>query len=288
MRLRLSILLIVFSAAASMLWAQPHSISVGLRGGAGSYLAEGELKNCLAPNAMVDVGYTFLVPVSNVELGIMTGVSLGYTGASYHKELTEQYRNYDYLNHPIDYTCSTSLVKERINGFTMEIPAMFALRKSNGFVLNAGLKLQVPMWYRYHQDLTSPKVRAYYPEFRVDVTDELITGEIPTELNGTIGKRDIGDVSIILGFELGYEWKLTDEDMLGLMGYFDCAAYSHPAGHHTEHVIDVAKISNPSYPVPEVTVNTLVGTYATQLNYLDFGIKLYYRFDALRCLKKDN
>lgn len=273
-----------------MLWAQPHSISVGLRGGAGSYLAEGELKNCLAPNAMVDVGYTFLVPVgSSVELGIMTGVSLGYTGGSFfRKDLTEQYRNTDYLGHPIDYTCSSSLVKERVNGFTMEIPAMFALRKSNGFVLNAGLKLQVPMWYRYHQDLTSPKVRAYYPEYRVDVTDELITGEIPTELNGTIGKRDIGDVSIILGFELGYEWKLTDEDMLGLMGYFDCAAYSHPAGHHTEHVIDVAKISNPSYPVPEVTVNTLVGTYATQLNYLDFGIKLYYRFDALRCLKKDN
>lgn len=277
MRTRLYILLIAV-LAVSQVWAQPHSVSVGLRGGAGTYLAVGELKNCLVPNAMVDVGYSFMVPVKNVELGIMTGLSFGYTGGAYHKDdMIEKYSNTDYLGYTIDYTCTAAHVKERIHGFTLEIPAMFAFHMK-GLVLNAGIKIQVPMWYRYHQDLVSPNVNAYYPDFGVNVLDELITGDIPTELNGTIGRRDIGDVSILLGFELGYEWQLTASDRIGLMAYFDGAPYSHPAGSRTQHIIDVAPITDPYYPVPEVKVNTLVGTYAERINYLDFGIKLYYRF----------
>ncbi len=283
MRTRLFLFFIVISATCSSLCAQPHSISVGLRAGAGTYLATGDLDNRLVANAMVDADYSWLVPVKNVQLGVTTGLSFGYTGGAYKKELTEQYCNYDYLGHPIYYTCSSSLVNERVNGFTMEIPAMFALR-CKGLVLNAGLKLQVPIYYRYHQDLTSPTVRAYYPEYKVPVTSELITGKVPTQLNGTIGKRDIGDVSILLGFELGYEWTLNEErnDIIGLVGYFDGAPYSHSAGKHTEHVIDVAKISDSEYPVPQVTVNTILGTYAKRINYLDFGIKLYYRFNVLK------
>ena len=278
--------IIVLLATYSCLIAQPHYVSVGLRGGAGSYLAAGGvLDNRLAANFMVDAGYTYFWPVDNVELGIHTGLSFGYTGGRYRMALDEQYRNIDYLGHPMDYTITAESVQEKVNGFTMEIPAMFAFRW-NGMVMNAGMKLQVPMYYRYHQQLSSTTVQAYYPDYDVTVVDEKITGIVDPSDYAKSGRRDIGNVSLLLGLELGYEWQLTPSDMIGLMGYLDGALYSHPAGQHTEHVVDVAPISNAENPVPAVDVNTIVGTYATRLNYLDFGVKVYYRFDVLHYLNK--
>ena len=66
--------------------------------------------------------------------------------------------------------------------------------------------------------------------------------------------------------------------MLGLVGYFDGAPYGHKSGKSTGRMIDVAPITNAEYPVPEVKVNTIVGTYAERINYLAFGVKVYYRF----------
>lgn len=280
------LILIVLLATYCGLSAQAHYVSVGLRGGAGSYLAAGDkLDNKLAANFMVDAGYTYFWPIDNIELGIHTGLSLGYTGGRYQMVLNEQYRNIDYLGHPMDYTITAESAQEKVNGFAMEIPVMMAFRW-NGLVMNAGLKLQVPMWYRFHQQLSPTTIQAYYPDYNVAVINEKITGVVDEADYTKSGKRDIGDFSLLLGLEIGYEWQLTPSDMIGVMGYFDGAPYSHPAGQHTEHVIDVAPISNAEDPVPAVNVNTLVGTYATHLNYLDFGVKVYYRFDVLHYLNK--
>ena len=261
-----------------------HWISAGLRGGAGTYLATGEIHNRLAPNFMADVTYSYLWPIEDIELGVLSGLSFGYTGGAYRATVDEQYRNTDYLDHPMDYHNTTSFARERIDGFTMEIPAMMALYW-NGLVLNSGFKLQVPCWHRYRQQLKDPIVSATYPEYGVTVTNEVITGVVADSDLKKRGKRDMCDVSLLLGFELGYEWTLPErQDRIGLMGYLDGALCGHKAGARTKHVIDVAPITNAEDPVPEVKVNTIVGTYAKRMNYLDFGVKVYYRFDVLSVL----
>ena len=277
---RLVVIILALAGMSGAMNAQ-HWVSVGLRGGAGTQLTTGDIQSGWAPTAMVDASYTYLWPVNDVELGIQTGLSLGYIGGRFSATVDEQYRNIDYLGHPMDYHNTTSSARESVDGMAMEIPAMMAFRW-NGLVLNAGLKLQVPLWYQFRQQLTDPVVRATYPEYNVTTTNELITGVVdPADVQKS-GRRDLCDVSLLLGLELGYEWTITEQqDKIGLVGYFDGAPYGHSAP-RTNHVIDVAPISDPVNPVPDVTVNTIVGTYAQTMNYLSFGVKVYYRFGVPR------
>ena len=277
--MRRSIIILMALVALSGQANAQHWVSVGLRGGAATHLTTGDIKSGWVPSAMVDASYTYLWPVKNVELGIQTGLSLGYIGGTFSATVDEEYRNIDYLNHPMDYHNSLSSARERVDGMALEIPAMMALRW-NGLVLNAGLKLQVPCWYRYKQQIADPLVEATYPEYSVTTTNELITGVVAeADLLKKGDYRDLCDVSLLLGLEIGYEWKLTEQqDLLGLVGYFDGAPYGHKSGKSTGRMIDVAPITNAEYPVPEVKVNTIVGTYAERINYLAFGVKVYYRF----------
>ena len=268
-------------AFSSSLIAQPHYISVGVRGGAGTFRATGALKNQWEPNVWVDANYSYLWPVQETQLGITTGLNFGYVGGGYTTSYTDQYTNFDYYGNAIDYTNTVGSIEERTHGFAMEIPALFALHYK-GLIMHAGIKLQVPCWYKYTQTISDINIHADYPAFGVALDNELITGKLPQEQYVTEAEwRDVGDVSLLLSVDLGYEWQLTERDWLGLQAWFDGAPYSHPAGKPTERMIDVAPISDPTYPPAQVTVNTAISTTATRLNYLACGIKLSYRFDVL-------
>ena len=286
--MRAKLLLALLIAGGSLLSAQPHYISIGLRGGAGTFLTKGsealDIHNIWEPAFMLDANYSHLWQVQPVQLGITTGLGFGYVGGGYKASAIEQYTNIDYLGHPIEYTNTVTDIYERTHGFAMEIPALFALHWQ-GLVLHAGLRLQIPLWYRCKQSIDNVSISAYYPEYDVTLVDEVITGYVPKDEYGSlIAKRDVADFSLLLSMDIGYEWQLTSADWLGLSAYIDGAPYSHPAGKQTARIIDVAPISDPSNPPAEVTVNTLIGAGATHMNYIACGVKLTYRFDVLQHL----
>lgn len=277
-------ILVVLTVCSVMMYAQPHYVSVGIRGGVGTLLAKGnealDVHNVWKPNFMLDAAYSYLWTVEPVQLGITTGLSFGYIGGGYKASAVEQYTNTDYLGHSIEYTNTVSDIYERTHGFAMEIPALFALYWQ-GLVVHAGLKLQVPLWYQCNQNIGNVRISAYYPEYGVTLVDEVITGRVTEEEYGAlIGKRDMADVSILLSMDIGYEWEIAPTHWLGLTAYLDGAPYSHPAGAKTNRIIDVAPISDAGNPPAQVTVNTLIGAGATHLNYIACGLKLAYRFEV--------
>ena len=268
-----------------MLHAQ-HWLSTGLRIGAGTYLAKGnQLKSQLEPSGAVDVDYTYYWRLRHLEVGIQTGVLVGYSSGGYLSSINEAYSNTDYLGNQLDYAITASRVFEQIHGVTIEVPAMFALRWQ-GLVFSAGVKVQVPVWYMNKQQISDDlRIAATYPAYGVTLVNQPITGQVNAADMTTSGRRDINDVSVLLCMEAGYEWSLSPTDKVGLVAYFDGSPYGHLKGTHTDHVIQVAPITDAENPVPNVTVNSIIGTHAQQLNWLAFGVKVYYRFDILRYMR---
>ncbi|MGN0227267.1 MAG: hypothetical protein ACI4AI_04300 [Paludibacteraceae bacterium] len=262
---------------ASMACAQPHYISVGLRGGAGTFLAKGDVKTSWQPNAWVDANYSYLWQVKDYQLGITTGLDFGYLSGAYSASHTDQFTNIDYLGQTIVYTNTVGSVYEHTQGFAMEIPALFALHYK-GLIFHVGLKLQVPLWYQYRQTMRDLSISAYYADYDVPVQNELVTGELPQDEFVQTGKRDVADVSLLLSTDIGYEWQVADRDWIALQAWFDGSPYGHTAGNATQHIIDVAPIT--TTPPAQVTVNTAVGSLTSRLNYLACGIRLAYRFSV--------
>lgn len=279
-----AILLLTALTLSGSVHAQ-HWISTGLRCGAGTYLAKGEgLNTQLAPNFAIDVNYTYYWPLRPIELGINTGVSVGYTSAGYKTSLSESYTNYDYAGNRIDYNIVSSKVFEQTHGVSLEIPAMLALRWQ-GLVMNAGLKLQIPVWRLSKQQMADISVQATYPAYGVTMTNETITGKVnPDDLNMIVKNQGMPIVSLLLSLEIGYEWSISHADKVGLVAYFDGSpyGYGYRSGISNGRVVDVAPISDAATPAPNVKVNTIIGTQAQMLNYLAFGAKVYYRFDAMQ------
>ena len=276
----------VLLASSSMLHAQ-HWISTGLRGGAGINLVKGNsLKSQLEPSGMLDVDYTYYWRLRHLELGIQTGVLVGYTSGGYLSSINEAYSNTDYLGNQMDYTITASRVFEQTHSVAIEVPVMFALRWQ-GLVFNAGVKVQVPVWYSNKQQISDDlSIAATYPAYGVTLVNQPITGCLNAADLMTSGRQDVADVSLLLSTEIGYEWTLTPADRVGLVAYFDGAPYCHmKSSNAATNIIQVAPISDATNPVPAVAVNTLVGTRVQQMNYLAFGVKVYYRFDVQRHMK---
>ena len=272
-------MLCLLLAGSCGLMAQPHYISVGLRGGAGTFLAKGDVKTLWEPNAWADVHYSYLWTVSDKQLGITTGVNLGYVGGGYYKAShTDQFTNVDYLGHTIEYTNMVGSIVERTHGFALEVPVLFALHYQ-GLVFHAGIKLQVPCWYQYTQTMRDLNIDAYYRDYDVTLHNELATGKVPQDEYVMKGNRDVADVSLLLSADIGYEWQVAPNDWVGLQAWFDGSPYGHTAGKATDRIIDVAPITDT--PPAKVTVNTAIGSLTSQLNYLACGIKVTYRFDVL-------
>ena len=258
--------------------AQPHYIGVGLRGGAGTFLAKGDVQTFWEPNAWLDVQYSYLLPHKDMQIGITTGLDFGYAGGGYKASHVDQFTNVDYLGQTIDYTNTVGSIVERTHSFALEIPVLFALHYK-GLVFHAGIKVQVPCWYQYTQTMRNLNIDAYYRDYNVHVANELVTGKLPQDEYTTKGNRDVADVSILLSADLGYEWQVAPNDWVGLQAWFDGSPYGHTAGGTTARIIDVAPITDT--PPAKVTVNTAIGSLTSQLNYLACGIKLSYRFDVL-------
>ena len=220
--------------------------------------------------------YAFYKSFNEVDLGLRTGLDLGYMYLPYHAEFEQHYSNVDYLNNQIDYTTSGLLYITQ-NQLYASVPVMFALR-THGFVCNIGVRLQMPFYQTGKQQLSEPLIQAYYPKYDVTVTNELITGIVTDEqLSMPLASSPVF-LECYASAEIGYEHRLNAKGAIG------CAAYVHagvwnslPKATNTP-IIQVAPIMDSETPVPTVTVNDAYTSLLTSYVPLQFGLKVYYAF----------
>ena len=256
-----------------------HILRVGLAGGGGLHLTPADcvMKSNVGGGGALAFDYAFYKSFDKVDLGLRTGLDLGYMYLPYYAEFAQQYSNVDYLGNQMDYTTS-GVVDIAQNQLYASVPLMFALR-SNGFVCNLGVRLQMPFYQIGKQQLSNPLVQAYYPKYDVTVTNELITGIVADNQLST----PLEFPSILLechaAMEIGYEHEIKNKNSaIGVLAYFNMGVWNSLPKATGAPIIQVAPIIDKNNPVPTVTVNNAYNALLTSFIPMQFGLKVYYAF----------
>lgn len=255
-----------------------HILRVGLAGGGGLHLTPADcvMKSNVGGGGALAFDYAFYKSFDKVDLGLRTGLDLGYMYLPYYAEFAQQYSNVDYLGNQMDYTTS-GVVDITQNQLYASVPLMFALR-SNGFVCNLGVRLQMPFYQIGKQQLSNPLVQAYYPKYDVTVTNELITGIVTDEqLSMPLASSPVF-LECYASAEIGYEHRLNAKGAVGFAAYVHAGVWNALPKATDKPVIQVAPITDKVKPVPAVTVNDAYTSLLTSYTPLQFGVKVYYAF----------
>ena len=255
-----------------------HTLRVGVSGGSGLNLTPADcvMKSNVGGGGALAFDYAFYKSFDKVDLGLRTGLDLGYMYLPYHAEFEQHYSNVDYLNNQIDYTTS-GVVDVVQNQLYASLPLMFALR-THGFVCNIGVRLQMPFYQTGKQQLSEPLIQAYYPKYDVTVTNELITGIVTDEqLSMPLASSPVF-LECYASAEIGYEHRLNAKGAIGCAAYVHAGVWNALPKATDKPVIQVAPITDKVKPVPAVTVNDAYTSLLTSYTPLQFGVKVYYAF----------
>lgn len=261
-----------------------HRFSIGIRGGAASLMHKTETGkwNC-GFNALLDLQYAYYWTEfgRQYDLGILTGLSVGYTQSGMQLGIDDQFTVTTNEGDNIDYSLSADRVKENDGQIQLEIPLMFSLVMHNGFFFNVGPKFILPVYTPYKQTITNPNVDAYFQTEGVHVTNEVITGMVTDEqLNSHGTNANQLKVNITLTADLGYEWKLKHKDALALGVFANYGLWN--AFKNTTSDQSLISVTPPSSSsIATVDILSATDTYASKLGYFDAGIKLTYHFNFL-------
>lgn len=256
-----------------------HILRVGLAGGGTHHLTPNEcqMKSKIGATGAIAVDYAFYKSLRKIDLGLRTGIDLGYLYAPYKSDFQHQFTNQDYLGNHMDYSTSGTVEIAHQQLFA-SIPLMFALR-SNGFVWNIGARVQSTVYQSGKQQLSNPTITAHYSAYGVSITNELITGLVAEEQLSTILDFPTIGIECMAATEIGYEYAFKHGNAIGVMAYFQTGVWGTRAEMTHTPIINVAPIADSNNPVPAVTINDAYHSLLTSYTPMQFGMKLYYAFN---------
>lgn len=264
-----------------------HRFSIGVRGGVASLMQKSDVMgNWRAGfDALLDLQYAYYFGApqgKKVNMGIMTGVSLGWAQSGLKSAIDTAY-TVSTDNGDIDYTISAEQAKENNGQLQLEIPLMFTLVTEKGLFFNVGPRFIIPAYAHYNQKLTNPSINAYFREEGVNVSNEVITGRLQDNQLNTKGKWNASKVNITLSAELGYEWLLSSGNSVGLGVYANYAVWSHYKNGAQSDLKSLISVAPPSTTAPaDVDVFSASDTYLKGLGYFDCGLKVSYNFNFFK------
>lgn len=264
-----------------------HRFSIGVRGGVASLMQKSDVMgNWRAGfDALLDLQYAYYFGApqgKKVNMGIMTGVSLGWAQSGLKSAIDTAY-TVSTDNGDIDYTISAEQAKENNGQLQVEIPLMFTLVTEKGLFFNVGPRFIIPAYAHYNQKLTDPSINAYFQEEGVNVSNEVITGRLQDNQLKTKGKWNASKVNITLSAELGYEWLLSSGNSVGLGVYANYAVWSHYKNGAQSDLKSLISVAPPSAAAPaDVDVFSASDTYLKGLGYFDCGLKVSYNFNFFK------
>ena len=255
---------------------QLDRFTIGVRGGMASLMekTDSKMKNRLGYDVLLDLQYAHYWANRKDHLfGLLVGVSAGFAQGGLKDNIDEQYTLTSPEGIAVDYTVKSDKVKEANRQVQLEVPIMFSMILNNGFFLNVGPRLMLPVYTPYKETFSGTDIVATFNDYGVTVPNEIATGKLLKD--EYTGKTDNKlKLNILLGLELGYEWQFKNGHSLGLGAYADYGWSLFKQDANGNRLIDI----NTGAP-SNVNVNGAANTFTEKMGYLDAGVKLAYHFN---------
>lgn len=262
--------------------AHTHRLSAGLRGGFASTLAGGNNGLPVGFDAFLDLRYAYYWTKENKpSLGIMTGVSIGYLGATQSIALNDEFTLVT-DGGDVKYAVTAEQVKEKTHHVLFEVPVMFSMITPKGIFLNVGPKLILPAYSKFNQTITNPNITAYLSELNgKPIVNEVVMGKVLDEqMNLRSAFKNEWKMSLALGAEFGYALKFNNGHSLDMGVYLDYSVFN---AYKNDGIGKVIAITPPSVNGPAVVdVQSMTDAWATHKGLFDVGVKVAYNFDIAK------
>lgn len=272
---------------------QYDRFSIGVRGGVASLMQDlnGSERGVIGDwnygwDARLDLQYAhYWLSKREHSVGLLTGISAGYNRSAVTTGVNDQYTvSPETSSQDIIYTIEAEQVKEVDGQIVVEVPLMFSLITKGGFFMNVGPRFSLPVYNHYKQEITNPNITATFVEYGVSVENRPVTGVLTENDKNTRGKWAQGQwmVNVMLSAELGYEWKLKNNNSLGFGAYADYSVYTYYLPmNNLPSIVDLGTeiLGN---GVPTVGISSVTDVYMDGVGFFDCGLKLTYHFNFMK------
>lgn len=265
---------------------QPYQVnrfSVGVRGAFASSMAK-PATTPLGFDILLDLQYAhyWAADQDKIRLGIMTGLSAGYMSTTRSQAWDETYvAKTD--DGDIEYHVTADNIQETNHQLQLEVPLMFSLITAKGLFFNVGPRFLLPAYTPYKQVITNGNVVATDLQTGVVIPNNPVYGQLSEEQVNQKGKGEQQfDLTMTLGFELGYEFKLKSGNSIGLGAFLNYGVYSMYSNKALGSAIDVTAPSKQADQNAVVKVESLTNAYTEKMGHLDAGVKVSFNFDFVK------
>ena len=251
-----------------------NRFSIGVRGGVAAQSVPS-----FGFSTMLDLRYAhyWVKSSKSTMYGIMTGVGVGYMQYGQNLKLNKYHMLVPDATGTIDYAVDIKKANSLNHQVQLEIPVMFSMVTNKGLFLNVGPKLILPAYAGYSQDVSGVTVQATHVEEGVPVgPNDPLMGIVEDALKEGENKN-VWDVTVGLGAELGYELKFASGFSLDLGLY---ATY----GINTVTYKDANSQIVVMTPPDDVLMGTgkiqsIMNAGPVNTSYLDAGVKLTFHLN---------
>ena len=158
---------------------------------------------------------------------------------------------------------------------------MFSMITNSGFFFNVGPRFLLPTYTPYKQTITNGNITVTDLETGVVLNDNPVYGALSAEQENKKGKGEQQFMlTMTIGFEAGYEFKLKSGNSIGLGAFFNYGVYSMYSNNPLGSAIDVTAPDASDNGV--VKVESLTNAYTDKMGHLDAGVKITYNLDFIK------
>ncbi len=260
---------------------QVNRFTIGVRGGFASSMAKPATLP-LGFDAMLDLQYAhyWAKDTDKIRLGLLAGLSVGYMNTQRRQAWDETY-TVATDNGEVEYHVTADEIHEVSHQIQLEVPVMFSMILPCGVFVNAGPRFLLPAYTPYKQTITNGKIVAKDLETGVVIEDNPVYGALtPSQENQKGQGEQQFKLTMTLGAEAGYEFKLKSGNSIGVGAFINYGVYSMFSNQPLGSAIDVSKPSNTG--AGSVNVESLTNAYTEKMGHLDAGVKVTYNFNWIK------
>lgn len=260
---------------------QVNRLTVGAHGGFASSMAKPS-KVPAGGDVLLDLQYAhyWAKDTDKIRLGLLAGLSVGYMNTQRRQAWDETY-TVATDNGEVEYHVTADEIHEVSHQIQLEVPVMFSMILPCGVFVNAGPRFLLPAYTPYKQTITNGKIVAKDLETGVVIEDNPVYGALtPSQENQKGQGEQQFKLTMTLGAEAGYEFKLKSGNSVGVGAFINYGVYSMFSNQPLGSAIDVSKPSNTG--AGSVNVESLTNAYTEKMGHLDAGVKVTYNIDWIK------
>lgn len=260
---------------------QVNRFTIGARGGFASSMAR-PAKLPLGGDVLLDLQYAhyWAADQDKICFGLLTGVSVGYMNTTRNQAWDETFTA-NTSDGDVIYNVTADNIKETNHQLQLEVPLMFSMITNGGFFLNVGPRFLLPAYAPYKQIISNGNIVATDVETGVVIENDPVYGALSEEQENQKGKGEQQfKLTLTVGVELGYEFKLKSGNSIGLGAFANYGVYSMYSNKPLGSAIDVTAPN--ANGIGAVNVESLTNAYTKNMGHVDVGLKFTYNLNFFK------